>query len=280
MSNRSDDRPGTAPSRAGVETPRAGQPGHSGSGLRGGSQDLAGRRYGTGTALHSPGKPAPLTPPPPHTTAFEEGALALDRVHGERIRSGSAQVGVPPESTAAVLLAESHLVAPRTDDRMPIRFEPWRFYQQTGRWLVATHKDQGAEYRAFAEARTIDPAAAHACLRMGMAQLSGAEAQAAGFGDAPSMLAALEHDPAAQIEGLVAVVGADADLRTAMAAGDWRTVASMRAGPGFGAIGYDDALAAWAEAWRRLERAPKRGGGDDDDGDKGKKRGKGKSREP
>lgn len=272
MSNRIEPRPGTAPPRAATPT----QAGHS---PRGAGHDLAGRRYGTGMALQSPGNAAPLAPSPPHTTAFEEGVRALDTVHGERIRSGSARVGVPPESTAAVLLAESQLIAPRTDDRLPIRFEPWRFFQQTGRWLVATHKDQGAEYRAFAEARTIDPAAAHACLRMGIAQLSGAEAQAAGFGNATGMLAALEQDPAAQVDGLVAVVNTDADLRTAMMAGDWRTVASLRAGPGFGAIGYDDALAAWAEAWRRLDRAPKPGGGDDDDDDKGKKPGKARKRD-
>ena len=33
---------------------------------------------------------------------------------------------------AAIVLAEQHFLPPRTDDRMPLRFEPYPFWLATG----------------------------------------------------------------------------------------------------------------------------------------------------
>lgn len=231
---------------------------------RSASRELAGRRYGTGATLQAPpGSPnGPSAPPAPRsaTSSLQVACGRLHAQHGDRLQTGSEQVGVPTAAAAAVILAESQFSPAPVDDRMPIRFEPYAFFQQTGRWLVATHKDQAAEYRAFGEAQTIDPAAAHTSVRMGVAQISGSEAGAAGFESAESMLHAMQTDPAAQVAGLFQVIAADDGLRTALAEQDWRQVASLRAGPGFGALGFDEALAASAEAWRKVEA----GGGDDD----------------
>lgn len=233
------------------------------------SSELAGRRYGTGAALQAP-PGSPDAPPPPAaprsaTSSLHEACGRLHAQHGDRLQFGSEQVGVPTAAAAAVILAETQFAPAPVDDRMPIRFEPYAFFQQTGRWLVATHKDQAAEYRAFYEAQSIDPAAAHTSIRMGVAQISGAEAGAAGFDSAEAMLQALQTDPAAQVTSLFQIIAADDGLRTALAEQDWRQVASLRAGPGFGALGFDEALAASAEAWRKVEAG---GGGDDDDSPK------------
>jgi len=227
------------------------------------ARELAGRRYGTGASLQSPNAARPELPPPARvsTSNLNEAVGRLHAQHGEQIQRGSLAVGVPAAATAAVILAEHQFAPTAVDDRMAIRFEPYAFFQQTGRWLVATHKDQAAEYRAFGEAQAIDPAAAHTSVRMGMGQVSGAEAGAAGFESAESMLTALQRDPDAQLSSLFNVIAADESLRSAMGSEDWRQVASMRAGPGFGALGFDEALAACAEAWRKVER----GGGDDED---------------
>jgi hypothetical protein len=234
---------------------------------RAGSQrELAGRRYGTGATLQAPNKP-PLPPPPPAArSALHEASARLLGQHGERISAGAAKVGIPDHAAAAVLLTEGQFAAAPVDDRMALRFEPYAFFQQTGRWLVATHKDQAAEYKAFQEAQAIDPAAAHTSVRMGVAQLAGTEAHAAGFADAQAMLSALQANPQAQVDSFFQVVATSEDLRGALASEDWRAVASLRAGPGYGALGYDDALAAGAAAWKNVAH-----GGDDDGSDIPKK---------
>lgn len=242
---------------------RAGQPRTTGAAPRQAPRAAAGHKYGTSTALNTLAPPPGLPPVAPvGPSSIVDTATQLHDRHGEQIRSGSEALSVPPAATAAVLLAEGQFAPTPVDDRMAIRFEPYVFYQQTGRWLVATHKDQTAEYRAFSEAQAIDPGAAHLALRMGVAQLSGAEANAAGYDTPEAMRTALEQDPAAQVAGLLSVIAADTGLRDALAAQDWRQVAQLRAGPGFGALGYDDALAACADAYRRVQH----GGGDDDDG--------------
>lgn len=227
-----------------------------------GQRELAGRRYGTGATLQAPDKPGlPPAPPAPRSALHEASARLLGQ-HGAQITAGAAKVGIPDHAVAAVLLTEGQFSAAPVDDRMPLRFEPYAFFQQTGRWLVATHKDQAAEYRAFQEARAIDPVAAHTSVRMGVAQLAGTEAQAAGFQDAQAMMSALQTDPQAQVDGFLQVVASSEDLRGALASEDWRAVASLRAGPGYGALGYDDALAAGAAAWKSVAH-----GGEDDDTD-------------
>jgi hypothetical protein len=231
------------------------------------NDDLAGRRYGTGTTLQSPQKSGLPAAPPSPKSAFEDLATRLHANQGVRIDDASARLGVPPHNAAAVILAECQLLPTRIDDRMPIRFEPHAFFTQTGRWLVATHKDQAAEYRTFHDARGIDASAAFACVRMGMAQISGLEAHAAGFDSAQAMMGAMEKSPDAQVDGLFRLVESDGGLREAMQKGDWRQLALLRAGPGYGAVGYHDALAAWSEAYKQVAKAAakKPGGGDDDD---------------
>jgi hypothetical protein len=224
--------------------------------------DLAGRRYGTGSAMQAPDKPGLPPAPPPPQSALHAAAIRMHDQHGAAIAAGAARVGVPASAAAAVLLTEGQFAATATDDRMPVRFEPYAFFQQTGRWLVATHKDQAAEYRAFQEACAIDAGAAHEALRMGIAQLSGTEAVTAGYGDAQAMMTALQHDPQAQVDSFFLVIAGNDELRGAMQGEDWRSVAQLRAGPGYGALAYDDALAASADAWRKVE-----GGGDDDEGE-------------
>ena len=206
-------------------------------------------------------------------SALHEASAKLHGEHGAQIAAGAARVGIAEHAAAAVLLAETQFAATSTDDRMPIRFEPYAFFQQTGRWLVATHKDQAAEYRAFQEAKGIDATAAHTSVRMGVAQLSGTEAQSAGFETAEQMMSTLQADPAAQVESFFQVVATNDELRGALASEDWRSVATLRAGPGYGALGYDDALAASAAAWRSVTATvkPGVGGGGDDDPDTPKK---------
>jgi hypothetical protein len=232
--------------------------------------DLAGRRYQTGASLQQPGASAQL----PTKTAHPEvkGALhgAASQLAGglaESIVQGAARTGIPAAAAAAVVLAEGHLASATQGDRMLLRFEPYAFFQATGRWLVATHKDQAAEYRSFEQARAIDPNAALHSVRMGLAQVSGGEAQVAGFVDAQAMWSQLQAGPEAQVDALFGLVAGHDGLREALQAEDWQAVAELRAGPGYGALGYDDALAAGAAAWRDVFQP----GGDDDD-DKPKKK--------
>ncbi len=228
--------------------------------------DMAGHRYGTGAALQSPRMPKANSDPAPAVQSQLEKACAdLRERFGAQLQAGSAATGVPEAAAAAMILAEQQL-ARAAGTEVPLRFEPYVFFQETGRWLVATHKDQAAEQRAFSEAQAIDPQAAFESVRMGIAQLSGREATAAGHESPEAMLGAMRQAPEAQVSSLFSVIAADADLRGALAAEDWRAVAQLRAGPGYGALGYDDALAAGAELYRRAEKAA--GGGDDDDSPK------------
>ncbi|GEM_PF-3297357 len=230
---------------------------------------MVGRRYETGAAMRSPdgGQAGQASTGP--ASEFEQVAGALHEKHGEQLAVGSEKAGVPAEATAAVVLTESSQLRGVSEDRMAVRFEPYEFFRQTGRWLVATHRDQDAEYQVLAEARQIDPAAAHAATRMGLAQVSGAEADTAGYDNATAMFAGMNQGESAQIDGFLQVVSQHAELQEAMNASDWTAVAELRAGPGYGALGYDDALAAHSSAYKAISRGY--GGGDDGDDDKPKK---------
>lgn len=190
---------------------------------------------------------------------------------GAQLAAGAVAAGVPQEGLAAILLAERQYLpksAPGASDAMPIRFEPYVFFQQTGRWLAATHRDQGAEQRVFEQACALDPAAAHASLRMGLAQISGGESAGAGFVSAEAMRQSLQGDPVAQVAALVQLAGREGPLQSALAGSNWSQVALLRAGPGYGALGYDQALSAAAEAYKRTVKP---GGGDDDEPKKRKR---------
>ena len=103
---------------------------------------------------------------------------------------------------------------------------------------------------------------------MGLGQLSGSEAHGAGFASASAMLAELSVDEGAQVRALGALAAADVALADAMRAEDWHAVATLRAGPAAGALGYDDALAAFALTYQAFAT----GGGGDDEADQPKKR--------
>lgn len=254
-SNAPQQRPQTA-SKPQAKPPQAGE--------------LAGRRYQTGASLQQPGgSQAPTKATQPEAKGALHGAASqLAGGLGEAIAQGAARTGIPAAAAAAIVLAEGHLAAATQGDRMLLRFEPYAFFQATGRWLVATHKDQAAEYRSFEQARAIDPEAALQSARMGVAQVSGAEAQVAGFADAQAMWSQLQAGPEAQVDALFGLVAGQDGLREALQAEDWQAVAELRAGPGYGALGYDDALAAGAAAWREVFQT----GGGDDDSDKPKKK--------
>jgi len=227
------------------------------------STGLTGRRYDTGAALQSP-RTSVANPQSAQSaqSQLERACADLRARFGVQLQAGSAATGVSEAAAAAMILAEQQL-ARATGNDVPLRFEPYVFFQETGRWLIATHKDQAAEQRAFSEAQAIDPQAAFEAVRMGIAQLSGREATAAGHESPEAMLGAMRQAPEAQVSSLFGVIAADADLRGALAAEDWRAVAQLRAGPGYGVLGYDDALAAGADLYRRAEKVA--GGGDDDD---------------
>ena len=108
---------------------------------------------------------------------------------------------------------------------------------------------------------------------MGLGQLQGGEAHAAGYADAAEMIEAMRGDEVAQIQGLGRVVAQNDALASALASEDWAAVAVMRAGPAYGALGYDQALASYAAAY---QRATSHGGDDSDDDDD--KRGKNRRR--
>lgn len=231
-------------------------------------RSMVGRKYETGATMRATGAAKGQSEAREYASELDRGAADLHQQHGERIEAGSARAGVPAASTAAVVLTETSQLRGASGDRVPVRFEPYEFFTRTGQWLVATHLDQDAEQRVFEQAKGIDPTAAHESLRMGVAQLSGQEAEAAGFDSAASMYVALQSGHEAQIDGLLSVIQNSSDLQTAMVSSDWRAVAELRAGPGYGALGYDDALNAYANAYSRASASY--GGGDDDD-DKPKK---------
>lgn len=226
----------------------------------------AGHRYAGAAAARSPAGAA--SAPQAAAAASSElaaQAQALQGQHGAQLQQGAQAAGVPQEALAAVLLTERHYLprsAPGQSDALAIRFEPYVFFQMTGRWLAATHRDQAAEQRVFEQACALDPAAAHHSLRMGLAQISGAESAAAGFSDAAAMKAALTGDPVAQVAALITLASAEGPLQQGLAAENWAQVAQLRAGPGYGALGYDQALAAAAQAYKSVVR---HGGGDDDE---------------
>ena len=244
---------------------RGGQQVHRPSGDR----SLLGRRYETGAALRSTGAGTSDAQSQDTGSELERVVDTLHEEHGEALVTGSEMVGVPAEATAAIVLTETSQMRGVSEDLVAVRFEPYEFFRRTGKWLVATHRDQAAEHRVFSEAKAIDVTAAHESLRMGVAQLSGQEAQAAGYETSIDMYAGMQSGEEAQIEGLISVIGNNEPLQSAMSSGDWRSVAELRAGPGYGALGYDDALAAYADAYRRASVS--HGGGDDDEDDKPKR---------
>jgi hypothetical protein len=231
-------------------------------------RSMVGRKYETGSTMRSAGNAPEQSEARQHMSELDRGALDLQTQHGERLEAGSARANVSAAATAAVILTETSQLRGASGDRVPVRFEPYEFFRRTGQWLVATHRDQAAEHQVFETAKGIDAGAAHESLRMGVAQLSGQEAEAAGYDSAAAMYAGLQSGHEAQIDGLLAVIQSNGDLQSAMAAEDWRGVAELRAGPGYGALGYDDALAAYSDAYGRASASY--GGGDDDD-DKPKK---------
>ncbi|MBM4345656.1 MAG: DUF3380 domain-containing protein [Deltaproteobacteria bacterium] len=234
----------------------------------------AGHRYLGAQALRSmrpEATPAalPAAPSQPLQTELHRQAAELRDQHGPSLQRGAGRLGVPESALAAIVLTERQYLArpsPTTADKMPVRFEPFVFFSQTGRWLVATHRDQAAEYASFDQARGHDDLAAHRALRMGVGQVSGQEAEIAGFPSPQAMHDALQAGPAAQVDALVGLVQGHDDLRAALANSDWTQAALLRAGPGYGALGYDHTLQVAAQAYRSV----KPGGGDDDD-DKKKK---------
>jgi hypothetical protein len=244
-------------------------------------RELVGRTYETGAALRSPraGESAAAAATQPVESTLTTAAQDLHERHGEQISAGAAQHGVPEEAAAAVVLSETANLPGLQQEQMPIRFEPYAFYQRTGSWLVATHKDQAAEYQVFKEALALQPEAAHESLRMGVAQLSGSEAAAAGYESAGQMFTELNASEAAQIDGMFNVIAQDQGLREAMGQADWQRIAELRAGPGYGALGYDDALAANAAAYSRATGKAGYGGGDDDDDKPKRKRTRARRRE-
>lgn len=254
-------------SRPAAKQGTGGEHGRAGTGVDArGSNQLRGHRYETTKALQGEGAGAAATPRPSAVVGRQDSseiaASALLDSHGAQLQAGAQRVGVPAASVAAIVLAEQGALGALAADAMAMRFEPYVFWQQTGRWVVATHRDQGAEQAAFREARSIDEGAALGALRMGMAQVAGSEAIAAGYPDATTMFLAFEGDTSAQLEGLFGVIAADAPLQQAMKDEDWAVVAAHRAGPAWVALGYDDALAAGAAAWTEVSRGY---GGDDDE---------------
>ncbi len=245
-------------------------------------RELVGRSYETGAALRSPraGEAAAEEAPQVVESTLSTAAQELAERHGEQISAGAAEHGVPEEAAAAVVLSETANLPGLQDEQMPIRFEPYAFYQRTGSWLVATHKDQAAEYQVFKEALALQPEAAHESLRMGVAQLSGSEAVAAGYESAGQMFNELNSSESAQIDGMFNVIAQDAGLREAMGQGDWQRVAELRAGPGYGALGYDDTLAASAAAYSKATGKVGYGGGDDDEDKPKRKRARARRRDP
>ncbi len=238
-----------APAALPLARPQAGNP-------------LTGHSYAAGQALQSMQTVTQEPRPRPEQSSLQRDAQALHAQHGDALAQAAAQARVPVVGLAAIVLAEQHFLPAKVDERMPLRFEPYPFWLATGRWLVDSHKDQAAEYRALAEAQQVDPQAAMQATRMGIGQLSGAEAQAAGYASATAMHDALAADAGAQVRALGAVAAADAALGDALRAEDWRAVADLRAGPAAGALGYDDALAGFASSYKTWAG----GGGDDDTG--------------
>ena len=235
---------------------------------------LQGHSYAAGQALqsmHSQNAQHPQTAmeprAKPEASSLVRDAVALHASHGDALAQAATHARVPVAGLAAIVLAEQHFLPARVDERMPLRFLPYEFWLATGRWLVDSHKDQGAEYRALQEAQHLDPQAALEATRMGIAQVSGAEAEAAGYASAAAMHAGLAADAGAQVRALGAVAAADVALGDALRAEDWHSVANLRAGPAAGALGYDDALAAFASSYQ-----PFAAGGGDDGPDGPKKR--------
>lgn len=244
---------------------------------------LVGHRYATGRALTGDGSGATAPSGREHRADLHTAsAAALAARHGPALAAAAAQAGVPAQSLAAVLLAEAAMRREPLDGAAagatPLRFEPYVFWQRTGHWIVATHRDQAAEATAFAAASQVDADAARLSVRAGLAQIAGSEATAAGFADAAAMLASFGADEASQIDALARVTAADPALQAGMQRQDWDAVAALRAGPAWLALGYHDALALGAAAW-----AARHGGDDDDgagDGDKPRRAPKRRSREP
>jgi hypothetical protein len=230
---------------------------------------LQGHSYAAGQALqslHSQNAMEPRARPEP--SSLVRDAAALHANHGETLAQAAAQARVPAAGLAAIVLAEQHFLPTRVDERMPLRFLPYEFWLATGRWLVDSHKDQASEYRALQEAQQLDPQAALQATRMGIGQVGGAEAEAAGFASAAAMQAELATDAGAQVRALGAVAATDVALGDALRAEDWRSVATLRAGPAAGALGYDDALAAFASSYQPFAT----GGGEDEAGAPRKRR--------
>jgi hypothetical protein len=200
---------------------------------------------------------------------------AAQRLHAQssvQLAEAAQQLQVQPSALAAVVLAEGQYLprdVPGLAQTLPIRFEPYVFFEQTGRWLAATHRDQAAEYRVFEQARSLDDHAAHRALRMGVAQVSGQEAERAGYQTPQEMRSAMVADSRAQLGAWLTVAAADTTLHQALQQQDWQQVALLRAGQGYGALGYDQALQAADAAWRQAVQA---GGGDDDDPPKRKRK--------
>jgi hypothetical protein len=278
------DRRGERDRRSGEDRRGQTRPGRAGSVDR--QTAVRGGGYAAGQALTSAREGAAAGPQAQRGgDNLLAAAAALAEHHGEALAQAASSAGIPVAAAAAVVLTELHGLELGLDAGadgaaagalMPIRFEPYRFWQATGHWLVNSHLDQATEQEAFDEARGLDADAAHDALRMGLGQVAGTEATAAGFADAAAMYTALRDSPAAQLEALTRVIAADDAVVQAACDGAWDELAAARAGPAFAALGYDDALAAFSDAWQRATDAVpagiKPGDDDDDDGDDGDER--------
>lgn len=234
--------------------------------------EAAPHRYAGAAAVRGAAAARTEVPAAGAASALHGAAQRLSAEFRAPLAQAAAQTGIAESALAAVVLAEGQYLpreVPGMSDALPIRFEPYLFFQQTGRWLAATHRDQAAEYRVFEQARALDDGAAHRSLRMGMAQVGGHEAEAAGFASAHAMRSAMAADPAVQLAAWTSLVAAEPGLQQALQQQDWTQVALLRAGQGYGALGYDQALVAADAAWRQVVQP---GGGDDDESKKRRKK--------
>ena len=167
---------------------------------------------------------------------------SIAKLYASVIKSEAARLAIPEAAAAAVISIESGGKGFGSDGKLLIRFEPATFKKYTDKSVSDSHKNQAAEYAAFAQAAGIDEDAAYKSISMGAGQIMGFNAKRIGYPSAKAQFAAFSSSLQAQLIGMFEFIRTDAKLIKAARSGDWTTFAIHYNGSG--QKGYDQKLAA------------------------------------
>lgn len=180
------------------------------------------------------------------TTGLEKKICNIMQKYGSLIREQAKLLDIPVYIALAVIIIESNGQPYDNQGRLLIRFEPHIFKRRTG----LTVKGNG--YESFNEAKLLNEEAAYKSISMGMPQVMGFNHVGQGYKSAKEMYIAWSKSDAEQIKGLFTFIRNNSTLAKAARTQNWATFARIYNGTGYAANKYDEKLATYYEAARKL----------------------------